>query len=384
MDDGGPPPAYGASDSRAWLELLVRGERSAELASPAAALAGRTRDWPAVLARARQEQLDTRLVDVLAAAGTDALPAAAREALTEARRDAAVRGLVWPHHVRRIVADLQAADVQPVVFKGAVLGVLLEGRADARGFGDVDVLVRRSRRDHAVRTLVAHGYAPQWPVPPHAHAPMRASAGVAFEAADRPSVDLHWGLGTPLVPCRLEQAGLFARTRTVDLGEGLAVRTFGPEDTLLHLCFHGAKDDWSYWQNVADVSGILRATPALDVALLRRIAARVGLRRVLRTGLALAALLGRAELPYELRPWIAGDRTAVRLAREAAARLRSGVPVDQSIRARVKRATRNRERWIDRSLALAGVAARVASRGPLGFLRDLRDDPRPALGGWEA
>lgn len=367
-----------ASDSLAWLELLVGGARAEDLAAHAGTLAERTGTWNAVLERAAAERLLPRLVTVLRTAPGGAAPAA----LAEAERGVLARALAWTAHLRRTLAALRRAGVRPLLFKGAALGVLLEGHPEGRGFGDVDLLVRRTERDRAARALEALGLVPDWPVPSLGTSPMRSSGGVAFRAAGRPAVDLHWVLGTPLVPCRLEQAGVFARAREVELGEGCTALTFGPEDTLLHLCFHGAKDDWSYWLNVADVSGVLRADTTLDVDLLKHLAHRLGLRRVLRTGLLLAAALGRATVPAGLASWMCSDPEAVRLAAEARERLRSGAPVDQSMRARVTRALRNRERWIDRSQAIVGVLARVSAGGMSNLWHNLHADDRPALGGW--
>ncbi len=366
------------SDSLAWLEMLVRGDRAEALAQIAGPLAARTRDWEPVIERVGAERMLPRLMAVLR--GTS--PASVPDPALAAQRGVVARGLAWTAHLRSTWSALVRAGIQPLLFKGAALGVLLEGRPDGRGFGDLDLLVRRSQRDRAVRVLEGLGLTPDWSVPAHGISPMRSSGGVALRAEGRPAVDLHWGIGTPLVPCRLEQAGVFARSRPVDLGGGCTALTFGPEDTLLHLCFHGAKDDWSYWLNVADVSGVLRADATLDVDLLRDLARRMGLRRVLRTGLVLAATLGRASVRARLETWMHEDHEAVRLATEARARLRAGVPVDQSMRARVTRALRNRERWIDRGQAVVGVAARVSAGGATNLWRNLLADDRPALGGW--
>jgi hypothetical protein len=207
-------------------------------------------------------------------------------------------------------------------------------------------------------------------------------------------VDLHWSFSTPLMPFDLARTGAWKRAREIDLG-GCGCLTLGPEDTFLHTCFRGAKDDYVYWTALSDLAALLENEHEMDWTLVDRLAERTGSRRMLHLALLLAADVASARLPGGVERRLRADRRAERLARSVARRLRRGVAEGQGIRARLARAVRLRERTGDRVAAVVGAVTRVSEprederwppwtwpvRRPLRILRDLKRDARPPLGG---
>lgn len=145
----------------------------------------------------------------------------------------------------RVLADLDglaevldAAGVPWLVFKGPVLAETVHPRPDLRTYHDLDVLVAPAAFPDAVAALERAGFGVadrNW------HALRDDRRGQVHPVLRLGTVaDLHWdllitaGLRSQL---RVDVAPLFDRAGPVTLG-GRSVLTFGPVDTLAHLCLH--------------------------------------------------------------------------------------------------------------------------------------------------
>ncbi|MDA1194536.1 MAG: nucleotidyltransferase family protein [Planctomycetota bacterium] len=348
--------------------------------------------WEPILGRVEAEGLGPHFARLLEGSGRPNLPKSVADALRRSAMSRSARTLVQVEALRCVTDDLSRAGIPALSFKGPALACVLTGEPSGREYSDLDVLVPRAQRQRASEVLRRLGYVADAPLAQGSGSTFRHACAMAFRHAHGVSVDLHWGLASPLFPLRLSWLGLVRRSRRVRVAD-FEVMTFGPEDTLLHLCMHGAKDDWAYWSALADIAGLLAAERGLDFDLVRGLATKAGTRRVLRVGLLLATRVALAPLPRYLRSWAHHDATAVEIAREAEERLLAGGAVDQSIHARLRRAWRTRERYSDRLTAVLGAAVRVAEprgeeasawgwlRAPGRLLRDLRSDARPPLGG---
>lgn len=175
--------------------------------------------------------------------------------VSEALRDWRVRArphlLVQTLTTARLATELADRDVPVLVVKGAALAAQTTGRPDARGPGDVDLLVR-PRDVAAVHDLLT---GPGWSL--QAPAGLRRdtwawrhlvrwgnelsyAAGPAAAAGAVP-VDLHWRLDlVPGVHPPFER--LWERRASVDVG-GTVVATLAPADALRHLAVHGELPD---------------------------------------------------------------------------------------------------------------------------------------------
>lgn len=378
----------------AWLELVVHARHDAGVLERANALAAAGGPWTRLLDRFEREALVARAAALLLRLAPGAVPPPVLEDLRTRRHLHHATGLFQIETLRRLVEHLERSGVPVLAFKGPALGLLAHGAADQRGYGDLDVLVSPAHRFRAGQVLEALGYTPSAVVAPQGVAPARFHTSVAFEGPGRVDVDLHWSFSTPLVPFALARTGLWRRAREVDLS-GLRCRTLGAEDTFLHTCFRGAKDDYVYWTALSDLAALLEHAQDLDWALVDALAERTGARRMLHVALLLAVDIAGAPVPGPSERRARADAHASALAHATQERLRLGTATSQGIRERLARAVRLRERTGDRVAAVIGAVTRVSEpradehwpawtwplRRPLRLLRDLKRDARPPLGG---
>ncbi|GAA3646635.1 hypothetical protein GCM10022237_02620 [Nocardioides ginsengisoli] len=159
---------------------------------------------------------------------------------------------------------LDRAGVGVLAVKGQPLAVQTAGRADARGPGDVDLLVDPDQLVEAHRLLTAAGWRPRegGQVEPGTWAWRHLTRWgnaltYAGEAAD---VDLHWRLDR--MPDAHPPFGVLrARSERVTLGTS-SVATLSRYDALRHLATH--REGWIWLRTLVDLRRLARAEAALD------------------------------------------------------------------------------------------------------------------------
>lgn len=147
---------------------------------------------------------------------------------------------------------LTEAGCRPLLVKGVALSAQTTGRSDARGVGDVDVIVPPDKLTVAVSAMRQAGARP------------RASSALHPETTHAVTVD--WRGTSVDIHRRLTHSPAFSlplhgdvwrRSVAVDLG-GAAVRTLHPSDAALHIAINSAHDSWSQVIRVADLARLLR------------------------------------------------------------------------------------------------------------------------------
>lgn len=151
------------------------------------------------------------------------------------------------HHLQAM-ADLQfvhevfgEAGIDWLVFKGPVLSEVIYQRVGARNCGDLDILVHPRNIDPAVDRLLDRGVVPlrgDWKA-----VRAKGDGECEFLLPHGTPIDLHWDVindGRVLPSFSVSTEKLFAASRTVLIGD-LAVQTFSPIDTALHVALHGCR-----------------------------------------------------------------------------------------------------------------------------------------------
>jgi hypothetical protein len=111
-------------------------------------------------------------------------------------RQAQLMQLMVHRRAARAVADaLAAANMQFVVYKGAVLAEEVYGDLSLRAFGDCDILVRPAQLNEAYEILRQLGYAPD-DEDRIRRLIDREQQGIAMKHADGSAVDLHWWIAS--------------------------------------------------------------------------------------------------------------------------------------------------------------------------------------------
>ncbi|WP_160158343.1 nucleotidyltransferase family protein [Nocardioides sp. SLBN-35] len=275
-------------------------------------------------------------------AGELGLPAEVLRVLDAMVAGSRQRHLVHTFETVRAWRLLDEAGIDALVFKGIPLSVLTTGRPDARGAGDVDLLVRPEAAADAHRLLTASGWA--------LHERGRIEPGMwAWRHVQRwghtltylgagADVDLHWRLDA-MPGAQPETDDLLARRTTVEVG-GTEVPTLAPADAFRHLAGH--REGWIWLRTLVDLRRLARdpAVFAQDLpvpALTSLAAARatVGLPATVPAGVRAAldripdAALARARAHHEQPVAIFGGAHAAREVRNGMASVRRPRDVQQ-------------------------------------------------------
>lgn len=171
---------------------------------------------------------------------------------------------------QRILAALQAAGIDFVLFKGTSVLLQYHDSAALRSFGDCDILIRPADRFRAEEILAGLGLVHLYPgEPARVH-----SIDLVDELGN--GFDLHW-YALPESCVDGVDEGLWGRSRVVEW-KGMSLRVPAPEDEILVAGINGVREimharaDWLF-----DAKLILKANPNFDWALLRDELVRRGL-----------------------------------------------------------------------------------------------------------
>lgn len=190
-----------------------------------------------------------------------ALPAQSQERLRdsgERQRQATEHSL---DHLRQIEGILRSVQCPFLLLKGPEAGLRFFGAPDARGYRDIDVLVREQDREMVCRTLCQNHYT----MLSRAFLGQRLASvfnhGFDF-ARDGNLLDLHWCVSrTPGI--RIATSALFDRAEPLDLA-GIPVRVLAPEDELVVLlisAFADIQQGYLRLQSLVDIAGVVDAVP---------------------------------------------------------------------------------------------------------------------------
>ncbi|MEK8095435.1 nucleotidyltransferase family protein [Methylocystis sp. IM3] len=247
------------------------------------------------------------------------MPAPLRGELETRNKAVAFRNLWLTGELLRLDRAFAAKGLRPVWFKGPVLAQQIYANVLMREFSDLDLFAPPDRLGCATRALKACGYEPVHALASSRHERLlrRLSNELCFvNPVSGVCVDLHWALTendysfaarAPLATCAIE------------LG-GRSILTFGPEETLCYLCFHGSKHGWAAFRHMSDVADFIRRRPDLDWDRLMSGRLPIGAPRMLQLGLVLARASLAAPLPPAVAAWAESDRRVCAIARRIRAR----------------------------------------------------------------
>jgi hypothetical protein len=275
------------------------------------------------------------------------------------RRRALVATDLRMREAKPVMQALSAAGIEMIVLKGASLGVLDYPSPDLRPMSDIDILVRPTAVEPALRALTEQGFRPAAPV---TETRRRLIHGENFSRADGAQIDLHWHL----YPSRTEIPSddeWWSHARPFEL-EGVPLLALSAADQLVHALGHGLT--WSptpghRW--VADVAMILRAQGAkLDIDRVVESARTMRKTSAVLCGLQLIQRLGLTPVPQTLIERLA----------EVPVSLSDRVEFDLGLRRRVHTVAGEIPLYAIRYAHRARAAGRTPTPwGLVGFVRDL-------------
>jgi hypothetical protein len=229
------------------------------------------------------------------------------------------RNLARLAELRRLVADLDAAGIRCIPFRGLTLAGTAYDQLGQREFADIDLIVPRDRLLDAAARIGAAGY--ELFVGPAQLPDVVASqhAVALTRAADDMRIELHWTVSPRYIGTTRSFDDLWPHVVTGQVA-GLPLPMLSPRALLPALCEHGAKHFWDRLAWIADLDGVIRATPDPPWNCWAEDAAAHGQLRALQLGLDLARRLLDTPVPDVSRA-LMPSRAVRRISDQAVRRL---------------------------------------------------------------
>lgn len=312
------------STTRPEHELLIcvaRVTLGPDKSSRVRALLAEDLDWAYLLRLARGHGLMPLLYWHLKHTCPEAVPEGPLAELRTYFNDNHKRNIYLAGELLKLLRLLAEQGIIAIPYKGPAVAVSVYGNLALRRFSDLDILVRKYDVARARQLLEDNGYVPELKVPAAHEADfVRVNYVQLFNRRDeRVVVELHWGVAPRVFAFPLKPEALWARLSVGTL-LGAPIPTLAPEDLLLLLCVHGAKDWWDRLEWVCGVAELVRNTQ-LDWPLLLARAAALSSARMLYLGLFLAHDLLEAPLPEWVWQRVGTDAAVRSLAATVGGRL---------------------------------------------------------------
>jgi len=273
-------------------------------------------DWNRVVELALQHRVVPQLYRNLNSVGMQGIPAGPLQELSRNNLAIAGRSLLQTSHVIRVARLLDAAGIDALFYKGAILAALAY-RGQARCFTDLDVLIRKSDRKRTLDLLVSDGFRPS-EILPEAKQQIRVKYGFEdqyYSDGDRLRLEIHYDISQTRFNLGIDTEGLFARSIKQSIC-GVPISTLSHEYMLLFLSWHGSVNLWQPVRLIVDIAEFIDAAPDLDWTALELRSRRLDLHRVITIGLILCRDVLEADLPPEAFASFRPTRAALRVAED--------------------------------------------------------------------
>lgn len=251
----------------AFALLLRLCARAARHGAPDSAVADGRVDWDAFLRlveRHRVAGLVHLALGRAAADAADTVPEPVRQSIAQKAGELARNNLAMVAATVRLQKMFDAAGIEVVFFKGALVGQRAYGSIAVKHGKDIDFLVRPDDLAATFGLLAGEGYRPVFPKAPLTPAKIDALRAFQMEAvmvdpARGVQLEPHWRLteNHRLLPLGPLLAGADKRE---SLG-GVPIRGFHPDDEFAYLCVHGARSGWFRLKWLADLHALLAGRP---------------------------------------------------------------------------------------------------------------------------
>lgn len=306
------------------LVCCARTQLAPALADEIRGVAAGPMEWDYVFAEAGRNHLRPLVARHLAACASEVVPPEHLKRFVDAARMNTGRSLILSAELIHVMNRLRDAGILAVPYKGPVIAAQAYGDITLREFEDLDVVLPQREMRRANDVLSGLGYAPafSWDLSAGAGSALVPGEYQYREGSRRMVLELHTEGTLRHFPRPPDLDDLGRRLAPVSLS-GHDILTFAPEDALVLLSIHGAKDFWERISWIADVAELIRAYPALDWDAAWKRADSWNARRILHFGLALASGVLDARLPAEIRERVRADGEAAALASEVTRRILS-------------------------------------------------------------
>lgn len=262
---------------------------------------GSTLNWTRLFALAQRHALVPLLYFQLNRVAADLVPPLQLKQLRDRSQSNAALNVLLAGEMVRLLELFEANQIPAVPYKGPAIGVGIYGNLALRQFADLDILVPDADVWKATELLIAEGYRAHFTIPPRKQASFIRLGYVRLfnHETAATTVELHWRLAPRFFGAPFDTSTLSARARRLEL-QGTKVRVPAPEDLILMLCIHGAKDCWEKLEWVSGLAQLIRSEPDVDWQRVLRHAQAIRCRKIVALGLRLAHELLDAPVPAEV------------------------------------------------------------------------------------
>ena len=232
----------------------------------------------------------------------DNIPPEKLEGLATAARESAFRGLKLTGELLKVLAAFETRGVLALPYKGPVVAMQAYGDLSLRPFEDVDILIPQRDMPNAHDVMIGLGYQPSlsWLAGATArNFPAAIPGEYKYYSAERDAiVEIHTERTLRHFPIQPDLDDFAHHGVNIALS-GREILTLCPEDALVALCVHGAKDFWARLIWVVDISEMIQSHPQLDWDRLWRRAESLQAQRMVSLGLVLARQVLGARIPRD-------------------------------------------------------------------------------------
>ncbi|MEK6281546.1 MAG: nucleotidyltransferase family protein [Acidobacteriota bacterium] len=304
-------------------------------------------DWNSLIKSSLGHGLMPLLYENLKATASDLVPQAHLDRLKDFYEKNAARNIFLTGELIRILNLFESEGLAGMPYKGPSIAVSIYGQLGLRQFSDLDILVRKQDVWRCQQLLISLGYQPHFNITRRQLPAFLKLGYVQMFTRDNglSVVELHWGIVSRFFMFSLDTDRFWSRLRHMDL-MGKRVLAPTPEDLLLILCVHGAKDLWNRLEWIAGIAELVRSHRDLDWEAARKLAKESGAERILFLGLYLARQLFDAELPDSIVRRTADEPAIRALATEVRESLIR--PQPHGLRRRILFHVRAKDRGLDR------------------------------------
>ena len=339
-----------AEGLRPELELLLvcaRPHIDDEQAHRARELVGQPLDWNYLIKTSLSHGLLPLLYTSLKAARA-IVPQDHLDRLRDLFQKNAARSALLTGELLKILNLFESEEILAMPYKGPAIAISIYGNLALRQFTDLDILVRRQDVWRCQELLISMGYEPHFNITQRQLPAFLRLGYVQMFTRDKGMsiVELHWGIASRFFMFPLDVDRFLGRLVPLDL-MGKKVVTPAPEDLLLILCVHGAKDLWERLEWICGIAELIRAHD-INWEMARQQAKELGAERTLLLGLQLARELFAARLPESVVSDIASQPVIGWLAAQVSQSLLRGNSVSPGLRKKILFHIRTKERLSDR------------------------------------
>jgi Uncharacterised nucleotidyltransferase len=303
---------------RQLLLCCARTKMPSDMQAKARALSSRRLEWNRLFSEATEHSL-APLVDRWLGVSTQSfLPPSQIERWKQSIRAKAVSCLSLTAGLLGVLREFNLQGIRAIPYKGPVLAVQAYGDAALRSFDDVDIILRQRDMRRAHEAMRSLGYVQTFPLglEPGGRGMLIPGEYKYYSEARDVIVELHTERTLRHFPIAPDLDKYFERTGSIALS-GHQVCTFSPEDALVVLSIHGAKDFWGRLLWIADIAELVQSQPQLNWERVAACAESLRARRMLHLALILAVKLLGLSLPPEITAAVEKDETAAIVANDA-------------------------------------------------------------------